>query len=154
MTAFELRAKVKPFRPKDRTAAERKRRSRARQRKRRVTPVTTMPVTAPVTLTTMSGHGRDPQHIDDAPQLGRSIAVRNAARDAASVTAPENSYLALMVLNAVGAFGFLSWSHMEHAVAGDVLAVAGKVDIDARLAVHASTVNDLDRRIAQDRRCR
>ncbi len=60
----------------------------------------------------------------------------------------------LMGLNAVGAFGFLSWAHIEHAVAGDVLAVAGKVDIDARLAVHASTVNDLDRRIAQDRRCR
>ena len=250
MTDIELPANVKPFRPKDRTAAERKRRSRARQRKRRVTPVTTMPVTAPVTLTTMAGHGRDAQRIDDAPQLGRSIAVRNAARDAASVTAPENSYLArlvtfepaeaprstrhthaapppppqatsvrivvfygsalalatvsagysitgltsifvgsfwpvvamgialeagklsavaalptlrwgplkvaliamvavLMGLNAVGAFGFLSWAHIEHAVAGDVLAVAGKVDIDARLAVHASTVNDLDRRIAQ-----
>src|SRR6266436_10016406 len=97
MTDIELPANVKPFRPKDRTAAERKRRSRARQRKRRVTPVTTMPVTAPVTLTTMASHGRDAQRIDDAPQLGRSIAVRNAARDAASVTAPENSYLARLV---------------------------------------------------------
>ncbi len=36
---------VTPFPPKDRTAAERKRRSRARQRKRRVTPVAVVPVT-------------------------------------------------------------------------------------------------------------
>jgi hypothetical protein len=91
---------VTPFPPKDRTAAERKRRSRARQRKRRVTPVAVVPVT----VTTMSGHGRDAQRIDEAPQLGRSVAVRNAARDAASVTVAENNgYLAkLVTLDPVG----------------------------------------------------
>src|SRR5229473_2164369 len=97
MTDTELPANVTPFRPKDRTAAERKRRSRAKQRKRHVTPVTIMPVTAPVTVGALAGHGRDAQRIDDAPQSGRSIAVRNAARDAASVTGPESSYLARLV---------------------------------------------------------
>jgi hypothetical protein len=93
MTDNELPANVTVFQPKDRTAAERKRRSRAKQRKRRVTPVTTMPVT----VTTMAGHGRDAQRIDDAPQLGRSVAVRNAARDAASVTAADSRHVARLV---------------------------------------------------------
>ena len=247
VTDNELPDNVTPFRPKDRTAAQRKRRSRAKQRKRRVTPVT-----APVTVGALAGHGRDAQRIDDAPQLGRSVAVRKAARGAASVTAPESSYLAqlvtlepvdappprstrhtqaapptlphatpgivvvfyasalalatvsagysitgmtsifvgafwpvigmgialelgklcavaalptlgwgplkaalialvavLMGLNAIGAYGVLAKAHIEHAVAGDVLALAGRADIDARLAVQASTLSDLDRRIAQ-----
>src|SRR5258708_37991775 len=96
VTDNELPDNVTPFRPKDRTAAERKRRSRAKRHKRRVTPVTVTPVTAPVTLPTLAGHGHGLQHIDDTPepgsQSGRSVAVRNAARDAASVTAPENGY--------------------------------------------------------------
>ncbi len=243
----ELPANVKPFRPKDRTAAERKRRSRARQRKR--------PVTSPVTVRAMSGHGDRHgsghgdvvQRINEAPQSGRSIAVRNAARDAASVTAAESRYLArlvtfepaeakprspqaapplpppqaapgriavfyvsaialatvsggysitgmtsifvgafwpvvgmgvaleigklaavaalptlrwgplkaalvalvavLMGLNAIGAYGFLAKARIGHQVDGDV---AGRVaEVDARLAVAAALVSDLDRRIAQ-----
>jgi hypothetical protein len=55
----------------------------------------------------------------------------------------------LMGLNAIGAYGFLAKAHIEHAVAGDVLALAGRADVDARLAVQASTLSDLDRRIAQ-----
>jgi hypothetical protein len=97
MTDIDPNTNVTPFQPKDPTAAERKRRSRAKQRKRRVTPVTIVPVTAPVTLPTMAGQGGVAQRIDEAPQSGRSIAVRNAARDAASVTAAENSYLARLV---------------------------------------------------------
>jgi hypothetical protein len=55
----------------------------------------------------------------------------------------------LMGLNAIGAYGFLAKAHIGHQVDGDV-AAAGKVaDVDARLAVQASTVSDLDRRIAQ-----
>src|SRR5712672_2537423 len=41
------------------------------------------------------------QHIDDTPepasQLGRSVAVRNAARDAATVAAPESPYVARLL---------------------------------------------------------
>jgi hypothetical protein len=71
---------VTPFPPKDRTAAERKRRSRARQRKRRVTPVAVMPVTVTSLAGHGGGHGGTSQRIDDTPQLGRSVAVRNAAQ--------------------------------------------------------------------------
>ena len=89
---------VTPFRPKDRTAAERKRRSRAKQRKRRVTPVAVTPVTVTTMFGHGGGHGGMSQRIDDVPQLGRSVAVRNAARDAASVTVAENNgYLAKLV---------------------------------------------------------
>jgi hypothetical protein len=55
----------------------------------------------------------------------------------------------LMGLNAVGAYGFLAKAHIGHAVAGDV-AVAGRAaEVDARLAVQANVVSDLDQRIAQ-----
>jgi hypothetical protein len=89
---------VTPFRPKDRTATERKRRSRAKQRKRYVTPVTVTPVTAPVTLPTMAGHGHDAQYIGGARELGRSsVAIRDAARSAASVAAPDSRYVARLL---------------------------------------------------------
>jgi hypothetical protein len=55
----------------------------------------------------------------------------------------------LMALNAVGCFGYLSKAHIASALAGD-LAVAGRgADIEARLAMQAGAVADLDRRIAQ-----
>jgi hypothetical protein len=55
----------------------------------------------------------------------------------------------LMALNAVGCFGYLSRAHIASALAGD-LAVAGRAaDIEVRLAMQASVVADLDRRIAQ-----
>src|SRR6266436_8779514 len=55
----------------------------------------------------------------------------------------------LMALNAIGAYGFLAKAHIASAVAGET-AVAGRAaDIEARLAVQAGVVADLDRRIAQ-----
>jgi hypothetical protein len=55
----------------------------------------------------------------------------------------------LMALNSIGVYGYLSRAHIAHALAGD-LAVAGKAaDVEARLALQAGVVADLDRRIAQ-----
>jgi hypothetical protein len=55
----------------------------------------------------------------------------------------------LMALNAVGAYGFLAQAHISHAVAGEVTTLAQGADIDARLAVQAAVLSDIDRRIAQ-----
>jgi hypothetical protein len=55
----------------------------------------------------------------------------------------------LMSLNAVGVFGFLIKAHLDHMVTVD-MALADKVaGTEARLAIQAQTVADLDRRIAQ-----
>jgi hypothetical protein len=111
----ELPANVTPLRPKDRTAAERKRRSRAKQRKRRVMPVTVEGVTVRDLPVTPAGHGDDAQRIDGALKSGRSsvavrdaaghadgmsgrsLAVRDAARNAASVAAPDSDYVARLL---------------------------------------------------------
>jgi hypothetical protein len=55
----------------------------------------------------------------------------------------------LMTLNAVGCFGYLSRAHIAQAVAGDVGVTGRSADIEARLAMQAGVVADLDRRIAQ-----
>jgi hypothetical protein len=56
---------------------------------------------------------------------------------------------ALMALNSIGVYGYLSRAHIAHALAGD-LAVAGRAaDVEARLSVQSGVVTDLDRRIAQ-----
>jgi len=55
----------------------------------------------------------------------------------------------LMVLNAVGAYGFLSKAHIDHAVAGEVTTLARNADVEARLGVQSGVVADIDRRIAQ-----
>jgi hypothetical protein len=53
-----------------------------------------------------------------------------------------------MMLNAIGAYGFLAKAHIGHALAGD-LAVSGRAaDIDARISVQADKVADLNRQIA------
>ena len=58
----------------------------------------------------------------------------------------------LMALNAVGAYGFLARAHIASAVAGET-AVAGRAaDIEARIAVQAGIVTDLDRRLGQSTR--
>src|SRR6266436_4045414 len=52
--------------------------------------------------------------------------------------------IVLMGLNVVGVFGFLAKAHIGHQVEGDI-AVAGRAaDIEARLAVQAEKVADLD----------
>jgi hypothetical protein len=55
----------------------------------------------------------------------------------------------LMALNAVGAYGFLSKAHIDHAVAGEVTTLARNADVEARLGVQAGVLADIDRRIAQ-----
>jgi hypothetical protein len=55
----------------------------------------------------------------------------------------------LMGLNAAGAYGFLAKAHIGHAVAGET-AVAGRAaDVEARTAVQAGIVADLDRKLGQ-----
>ena len=55
----------------------------------------------------------------------------------------------LMGLNAIGVFGFLTRAHLEHMMAADLALADKSADIDARLAIQAQAVADLDRRIAQ-----
>jgi hypothetical protein len=56
---------------------------------------------------------------------------------------------ALVVLNAIGAYGFLSQAHIQHALAGNVRVASEAAEIDARIAVQTGVVADLDRRIGQ-----
>jgi hypothetical protein len=55
----------------------------------------------------------------------------------------------LMGLNSIGSYGFLARTHIAHAVAGEVTALARGADVDARLSLQAGIVADIDRRIAQ-----
>jgi hypothetical protein len=90
-------AEITPFRPKDPTAAERKRRSRAKQRKQRVTTVTVSGA-PPVTMRHGAGHGDVAQRVGTAEELGRcSIAVRDAARNAADIEASESGHIARLL---------------------------------------------------------
>lgn len=55
----------------------------------------------------------------------------------------------LVLLNAIGCFGYLSRAHIASALAGDIAVAGRSADIDARLSMQASVVADLERRIAQ-----
>jgi hypothetical protein len=55
----------------------------------------------------------------------------------------------LMGLNAVGVFGFLTRAHLDHTIAVDLALMDRAADVEARLAVQAQAVADLDRRIGQ-----
>ena len=55
----------------------------------------------------------------------------------------------LMGLNAVGVFGFLTRAHLDHMVTVNLALADRTAEIEARLAVQAQIVGDLDRRIAQ-----
>jgi hypothetical protein len=55
----------------------------------------------------------------------------------------------LMSLNAVGVFGFLTRAHLDHMAAIELVLADKTADTEARLAIQAQTVADLDRRIAQ-----
>jgi hypothetical protein len=98
MSDTELPANVTPLRPKDPTAALRAR--RARRKRKSVTRTVTVPVTAmsiapsekpneiksTVTVVGNSSKRDGMSGID----IGRSVAIRDAARSAASVAAPES----------------------------------------------------------------
>jgi hypothetical protein len=87
-----------------------------------------------------------------ALELGKLSAVACLGRryGSASLRAALIALVAvLMVLNAIGAYGFLAKAHIGHAVAGET-AIAGRVaDIDARISVQAGVVADIDRRLGQ-----
>jgi hypothetical protein len=55
----------------------------------------------------------------------------------------------LVSLNAVGVFGFLIKAHLDHMVTVDMALADNAAGTEARLAIQAQTVADLDRRIAQ-----
>ena len=55
----------------------------------------------------------------------------------------------LVSLNAVGVFGFLIQAHLDHMVTVDMALADKAAGTEARLAIQAQTVADLDRRIAQ-----
>jgi hypothetical protein len=54
-----------------------------------------------------------------------------------------------MLLNAIGAYGFLAKAQIEHTVLGDAADEARAAQIKAKADVQAVTVADLDRRIDQ-----
>jgi hypothetical protein len=88
-----------------------------------------------------------------ALEAGKLSAVAWLGRPGAASRALKGALVALvavlMALNAVGAYGFLSKAHIEHALAGEVTTLTKGADVDARVSVQAGVVADLDRRIAQ-----
>jgi hypothetical protein len=56
---------------------------------------------------------------------------------------------ALMVLNAIGSYGFLAKAHLDHAVTGEAQVADHNARIDARKELAVATLADIDRRIAQ-----
>ncbi|MGJ5134377.1 hypothetical protein [Bradyrhizobium oligotrophicum] len=56
---------------------------------------------------------------------------------------------ALMGLNAVGVFGFLTRAHLDHMAAADLALADRTAETEARLAIQREKVADFDRRIAQ-----
>ena len=54
----------------------------------------------------------------------------------------------LMMLNAIGAYGFLAKAHIGHALASDPVVSGRAADIDARISVQADKVADLSKQIA------
>lgn len=55
----------------------------------------------------------------------------------------------LMLLNAIGAYGYLAASHVGHAVAAEVAVAARAADVDARQQVQVAALVDVDKRIGQ-----
>jgi len=91
-----------------------------------------------------------------ALELGKLSAVAWLGRAGCAVhparplkTAIRGLIGVLMALNAVGSYGFLSKAHIAQELAGNLNVAGRTADVEARLAVQASIVADLDRRIAQ-----
>jgi hypothetical protein len=57
--------------------------------------------------------------------------------------------IALMGLDVIGAYGFLSRAQIEHSVIGDAAIEARETQVQAKLDVQAGVVADLDKRIGQ-----
>ena len=91
-----------------------------------------------------------------ALELGKLSAVAWLGRAGCAVhparplkTAIRGLIGVLIALNAVGSYGFLSKAHIAQELAGNLNVAGRTADVEARLAVQASIVADLDRRIAQ-----
>jgi hypothetical protein len=115
MTDMNETSNVTPLRPKDPAAALRARRARRKHKTvtATVTPTVTLPVTgvSPVPSenpneinSTVTVLGNLPRQAGmSGLDIGRSVAIRDAARHAAEVAAPESSYLTkLVTLEPVG----------------------------------------------------
>jgi hypothetical protein len=76
--------------------------------------------------------------------LGRRYAASRIVK-AATVTLVG----ALIALNAVGSYGFLAKAHLDHAVAREAQVTDHKARIEARKELAASSLADIDRRVAQ-----
>ena len=163
---------VTPLRKADPTAAIRAKRYRTRRQHAvtlhhavdRVTAAVTL--AAALGLATVSGsfavtgltaifHGAVVPVIamGAAFELGKLAAVawlgsRTAAPIALKV-AIAALVVALMLLNALGAYGFLARAHLDHVVAGEVAIGVNAADVNARAQVQAAVVADLDKRIEQ-----
>src|SRR5260370_24666456 len=89
------------------------------------------------------------------------VATREAGKLVAAAWLTENSAPALlrlilvamvgalMSLNAVGVFGFLTRAHLDHMVAADLMLADTPADIEARPTIQGRSVADLTRRIGQ-----
>jgi hypothetical protein len=87
-----------------------------------------------------------------ALELGKLSAVAWLGRAGCAVhparplkTAIRGLIGVLMALNAVGAYGFLSKAHIAQKLTGTLNVAGHAADVEARLAVQASIVADLDR---------
>ncbi|MGJ4886803.1 hypothetical protein ACQR1Y_01335 [Bradyrhizobium sp. HKCCYLRH3099] len=56
---------------------------------------------------------------------------------------------ALMGLNAIGVFGFLTRAHLDHMASVDLALADRTADVEARLGIQSQKVADIDRRTAQ-----
>jgi hypothetical protein len=165
-------ATVTSIRAADPTAAERQRRRRDRKKQAAVGVVTrdiiapTVTLLAGLALATVSGTFSvigltcifagafwPIIGMGAALEFGKVAAVtwlgRRYAAPLAIKTVIITLVAALMVINAIGAYGYLAASHIGHAVAGEVAIAARAADVDARQQVQAAILADIDRRIGQ-----
>jgi hypothetical protein len=89
-----------------------------------------------------------------ALEVGKLSAVAWLGRHSRSSPRPLKAALVtlvafLMTLNAIGAYGYLTRAHIEHALAGDLEVAGQAAEADAKITVQTTVVADLDRRIGQ-----
>ncbi len=87
-------------------------------------------------------------------ELGKLSAVSWLGRYGADAPWPLRLALVLLVvalmgLDVIGAYGFLSRAQIEHTVVGDAAIEAREAQVQAKLDVQAGIVADLERRISQ-----
>jgi len=163
---------VTPLRRKDATANERQRRSRHRKKQAAVNVVTRDSIVPAVTLlaaltlaavsagfsiigltSIFAGAFWPIIAMGCAFEFGKVAAVTWLGRRYA-VPRPVKAVLValvitLMMLNAVGAYGFLAHAHLKSVTRVSSVFGARAADVDAKREVQAAVVSDIDKRIAQ-----